>query len=64
MVVGVLILLRVDTPTIFLFVCGFVVCLVWCLGGVLRPPPIFAFRRRQTAVKVVKDTPTVRCQTY
>ena len=40
---------------------------VWCglcLGGGLPPKIFCAFRRRQTPVKVVKDTPTVRCQTY
>ena len=50
----------VGTPTTVLF--------VWwgCVWGWLLDHPQFfcAFRRRQTPVKVVKDTPTVRCQTY
>ena len=58
-VVGVLILLGSAPPPLFLFVwCGL------CLGGGLPPKIFCAFRRRQTPVKVVKDTPTVRCQTY
>ena len=57
-------------PPFFLFVfraptAFFCVCVVGlCLGGGLPPKIFCAFRRRQTPVKVVKDTPTVRCQTY
>ena len=44
----------------------FCLCVCGVFGGGCWTTPKFflAFRRRQTPVKVVKDTPTVRCQTY
>ena len=56
--VGVLILLRVDAPTALF-------CL-WCVfgGWLLRPPPIFYAFMGHSPLKVVKDTPAVRRQTY
>ena len=53
--------LRVDAPTAF-----FCVCVVGlCLGVVVGPPPkFFCAFIGHSPVKVVKDTPTVRCQTY
>ena len=57
LVVGVLILVGLMPPPFF--------CL-WCVfgGWLLRPPPIFYVFIGHLLLKVVKDTPAVRRQTY